>query len=169
MCDQFVPYREGDDLNLVIDNHINAGCIIENSQSNNKCSFGGCQDFSSMKIICEKCNKKFCVSHRLDMNHKCTIINQNQIKSNSNNNNLAKQIENIRLKFDFLFCQIKKKKRNKFKIKDQNKFRKMNLMKMKMKAHGKDSISFENRFYLEIIFPLELNKQSKYFFFNKGL
>ena len=60
-----------------VNEHIQNGCKSElKSTTNahvNECSFNGCKTREVIPIVCNGCKMKFCIRHRFDLDHDCSM------------------------------------------------------------------------------------------------
>ncbi|KAJ8323869.1 zinc finger, AN1-type domain [Batrachochytrium dendrobatidis] len=78
VCSRVVPINRGADPNVAVNDHINAGCPDPGTSTSEKaytnpCSMQGCSKKELVPILCQKCLKPFCIRHRLEADHKCSI------------------------------------------------------------------------------------------------
>ncbi|KAK3818685.1 MAG: hypothetical protein J3Q66DRAFT_338257 [Benniella sp.] len=77
LCDRPVPIQKGEDPNIRMNQHINAGCpqpptSVSKPINTNACNAKKCKNRFMTPIICSSCHKNFCLSHRLESQHECT-------------------------------------------------------------------------------------------------
>jgi len=75
LCEQPISIKKGEDINLIVERHILAGCKSDTKerQKNSRCSSRGCKNHELIPFKCKQCNKNFCVSHRNQLDHRCTV------------------------------------------------------------------------------------------------
>ncbi|KAI8821990.1 uncharacterized protein EV422DRAFT_525214 [Fimicolochytrium jonesii] len=75
VCNRIVPTKRGEDPNTRVEAHINAGCPEEATSTapaySNVCSFRRCGKKELLPIMCSRCGKKYCISHRSELSHDC--------------------------------------------------------------------------------------------------
>lgn len=72
ICQQKVLILEGQDPNTAVERHIQKGCPKEDEIKKVKCDVKGCEEF--MVVTCKNCKRNLCLSHRIDIDHKCEYI-----------------------------------------------------------------------------------------------
>lgn len=143
-------------VNAVIDAHIQKGCPTENSTSKLfKCSLSTCKNIGVFDYQCKSCNKSFCDSHRMPEHHKCDKIEHSNIleKANSNTSKYWSILEKISQKFN--------------SKSDDKRSNRINQILNQKNAKGISSIPKDKRYYLCVVFPQELNKDPCWMFFHK--
>ncbi|RKO90290.1 hypothetical protein BDK51DRAFT_13157, partial [Blyttiomyces helicus] len=76
VCSAVVPVKRGEDPNERVEAHIAAGCPNPGKSTTgvaytNACTFRGCGKKELVPIHCARCNRTFCIRHRLEADHKC--------------------------------------------------------------------------------------------------
>jgi len=152
LCKQVLHFKQGEDLNQKIDEHISAGCPKESTAKlrTNNCSFDKCKNAEVMPIICHECQRNFCVRHRLPQDHQCPSLTWKEIHREKTRDTQSK-----------LQSTIDALKGNK-----SSTAQRILQMRQKMKSIGNENIPLEKRFYLEIIYPSESEVEPKPMFFN---
>ncbi|KAH6572311.1 hypothetical protein BASA50_003376 [Batrachochytrium salamandrivorans] len=79
VCDRVVPVARGNDPNLAVNAHINAGCPDPGTSTTGKaytntCSLQSCSKKELVPILCQTCRKSFCIRHRLEVDHQCSSL-----------------------------------------------------------------------------------------------
>jgi len=165
LCNQIIHLNKDEDVNRKVDEHISQGCPkeeISGSKVLHHCSFPKCKNTEVMPVLCPKCSQNFCVAHRHAEDHKCTALNNNSITAaafKEARELRAQQKKQVQQRIDDLITQHKDVKPT---------AKKVQMIKMKTKAIGNASVPQDNRFYLEVIYPLESKSQPKLFFFSPG-
>eukprot|EP01113_Clastostelium_recurvatum_P043822 TRINITY_DN7311_c0_g1_i4.p1 TRINITY_DN7311_c0_g1~~TRINITY_DN7311_c0_g1_i4.p1 ORF type:complete len:293 (-),score=42.83 TRINITY_DN7311_c0_g1_i4:68-904(-) len=73
ICNIPIPVPPGEDPNTRIDDHINSGCATTvRSTPRYPCSVRGCKNVELAPLMCNKCGRHHCVTHRFEDHHKCT-------------------------------------------------------------------------------------------------
>lgn len=184
LCNKKLKVKSGDDTNNIVNEHLDSGCIkyVFKKERKRPCSHKGC-DAHKAPIQCPKCHHKFCVTHRFPDDHNCFSVR----KTTSNNKKKTsssvpapvepqKSVHPLLAKLGF---GARKKKKNNVPVPDAKKKKaskrtrkkrnrpEIQRMKMKGKAHGNKNIDMEDRYYLEIWFSDEINKEALTMFFNR--
>eukprot|EP01112_Ceratiomyxa_fruticulosa_P014062 TRINITY_DN4004_c0_g1_i1.p1 TRINITY_DN4004_c0_g1~~TRINITY_DN4004_c0_g1_i1.p1 ORF type:complete len:279 (-),score=39.90 TRINITY_DN4004_c0_g1_i1:21-857(-) len=81
VCERPLSVPPSVDPNNFIDDHINSGCSLSATSSvvdgkvkappRYVCSVKGCKKVEQIPILCKKCRKHYCVSHRFESDHNC--------------------------------------------------------------------------------------------------
>lgn len=74
VCSQVVPVNRDQDPNVAVDLHLRKNCPKEKGSSSpsfNKCGIKGCNKKEIILVTCDKCLGKYCIRHRLEIDHKC--------------------------------------------------------------------------------------------------
>jgi len=162
VCNQVIFVKPGQDPNVVVARHIDLGCPRENTEIKDKfvCGLKGCHVSElSEKYICPSCKVAFCLKHRLQADHKCAKLNTHPPTATTTTTGTTQELD---------FASILKKK-----IEDTIKKyssappanRKQYINNMKSSATGDAKVPADQRFYMEIVYPVESNVPSKLFFF----
>jgi len=148
LCGAPVAVAKGEDPNIKVDEHISAGCPQQSKSHTNTCSYPRCKKYEVVPVICKKCFKNFCFSHRFPQDHACEGHSEKGVaakkdtkKSTSSHSSSGANSNNPTA----------------LKVK---------LMKMKMHAKGDDKIPADKRFYLEVIFPMGSGVEPKMMYFD---
>ena len=115
------------------------------------CSFESCNRNESVDITCSKCQKKFCLIHRLEVDHNCYA------KPEASESKKIIQLQHVHE----LISNMPRSSVNNcntpvlLEVSDKNSpiANKVNLMKLKMKATGNKSIPEKERVYLYVLLP----------------
>jgi len=166
LCAQIIPLLPGEDANEKVARHMDAGCRPEKSVvpilDDHACSMPRCKEKEHQKCICQLCNKNFCYKHKHPMDHECP-------KHHSHHDNSAPQPSSS----SFLSTLSASQKRlqeaiKKFAESNNPTARKYAMIKMKQQAACKSNVPADKRFYIEVIYPLELQMDPKMFFFDES-
>jgi hypothetical protein len=156
--------KPNQDPNIVVARHIDAGCPKESTQIKESftCGLRGCHvsDLSE-KFVCPDCKIAFCLKHRLPSDHKCAKLSHPTVSSSST-------VQETKTE-DFTTI-LKKKIEETIKkyTSTPPASRKQYINNMKNSASGDAKVPADKRFYLEIVFPVESNIPSKFFFFDQS-
>lgn len=75
LCNGVVPQRAGEDPNIAVTRHMDAGCrdqpLPSTTGPTHQCSFGTCGKVQPVRMLCDRCGRNFCVSHRMPTQHRC--------------------------------------------------------------------------------------------------
>lgn len=71
VCNRAVPFKRGDDLNAIIDEHIEKNCSVVRTAVFTPCSFLNCKQKTLVPIVCDDCQNIYCITHRHKADHKC--------------------------------------------------------------------------------------------------
>ncbi|PRP86777.1 zinc finger, AN1 type domain 2B [Planoprotostelium fungivorum] len=154
ICSTPIPVKSGEDPNRTIDEHISRGCPKAPSALN-KCSFTKCQSKEVVPIVCELCLHNHCFRHRHPEDHQCSAVEKKREETKK------KHSEEVGVQVVKRVDQIIAER-----SKTNPTARKVQTMKMKTKAVGNNNVPPENRFYLEVIYPINSGVEPKMFFFN---
>jgi len=151
LCGAPIPVSKGEDVNVKVDQHISAGCPQTKKSHTNTCSFPRCRKFEVVPVICKRCYKNFCFSHRFPEDHDCEAPSgiagkKESKKSNSSASSASHAGPSLNPNNPTAL--------------------KVRLMKMKMQAKGDAKIPADKRFYLEVVFPLNSGVVPKMMFFD---
>lgn len=146
LCSKFVKVKATDSVDAIVNAHILSGCVshlLEKSSEEKKktaskkhCGLKGCSNPNKFDtLICAKCRKQFCLSHRHEESHNCPGAGQPGKKTNSAASRLLASIKG-------------KPKKAKKPLNP-----KILLMKVKMRAVGDSGVKESDRFFLEVEFP----------------
>eukprot|EP01127_Copromyxa_protea_P010910 TRINITY_DN2708_c0_g1_i6.p1 TRINITY_DN2708_c0_g1~~TRINITY_DN2708_c0_g1_i6.p1 ORF type:complete len:294 (-),score=28.81 TRINITY_DN2708_c0_g1_i6:27-887(-) len=163
LCNQIIHCKPGEDVNAKVNAHINQGCPKEVTATTKKypCSLNLCKSKELQPIYCANCKKQYCMRHKLPSAHSCSANNRpssspSTTKSNQKPpepsiwENISKHITDSMARYT---------------QRDPEAAKKMAAAKMKQQAQGSESVPVADRFYLEIIYPMESNLKSAFFFF----
>ncbi|KAG2375158.1 hypothetical protein C9374_010162 [Naegleria lovaniensis] len=171
LCNQVLPYRasERENPNDVVERHISSGkCpgLSDNQPSSSmsstgksgSCSFPNCEQHGM--IICKSCNRTFCVQHRLDFDHNCEALKKTNTSS-------SKQAQTPFKIFSGASSSIaaNKWKNNK---KEVGKLLNNKFQNKAFQPIGQSSIEQQDRYYLDVYFPLNSNIAPVHMFFSKN-
>ena len=75
LCEKPVTVTKGQDINQVMDRHIQSGCKdeVKGRVYSNRCTFKGCKQSELVPIKCKQCTHQFCLKHRSPLDHKCAV------------------------------------------------------------------------------------------------
>jgi len=73
MCNITFTLRNNEDPNIKIKNHIKYSC--EKTQTKLRCRVKKCKKICLIPMVCNSCNKNFCIEHRLNIKHTCITVN----------------------------------------------------------------------------------------------
>lgn len=74
ICQQPVPYRLGENPNVMMNKHIQNNCAPVSAHGKaytNQCHVEGCKKRELIPFKCEQCRHNYCVRHRHVQDHKC--------------------------------------------------------------------------------------------------
>uniref|UniRef100_A0A0N4ZMU8 AN1-type domain-containing protein n=1 Tax=Parastrongyloides trichosuri TaxID=131310 RepID=A0A0N4ZMU8_PARTI len=72
LCNKPVPVGKNEDINNIMNNHIENGCKeIRKKIYTNACNANRCKKKELVPIKCVKCNLNYCISHRFPNDHDC--------------------------------------------------------------------------------------------------
>lgn len=71
ICQRVIPLKRGDDLNQIIDDHMEKNCRVVRSATFTPCSFLNCTNKSYVPMYCDDCQNVYCVQHRHKADHQC--------------------------------------------------------------------------------------------------
>jgi len=149
-------------------------CLTHNVPSSHMCPFEGktsdlpqftgeksfscCKDECTKRelqpIICQACDRNFCLAHRHQVDHLCPLLEKKKETMIQTKEHVQKIVES------------KSGKKSGQGRKSKATAAKVALMKMKLKAKGDTSVLAIDRIYLQIIPPLETSN-SQYMYFSK--
>ena len=112
------------------------------------CHFPECQVQEKVEIICPKCKRRFCLSHRIEQDHDC------QVKAPEYMPKTAILVAN-------LTASAPPPKRPPKTVKNQKLAAKIQLMKIKMNAVGRKDLAAQDRLFFKIVLPLGKTPRSK--------
>lgn len=80
LCDTPLTILKDQDINEIVELHIQRGCKSEQEErrASKKCSVKGCKTIELVPIVCQGCQKQFCLKHRFDVEHNCPRLQKNQ-------------------------------------------------------------------------------------------
>eukprot|EP00033_Pygsuia_biforma_P005063 GCRY01005556.1.p1 GENE.GCRY01005556.1~~GCRY01005556.1.p1 ORF type:complete len:260 (-),score=43.02 GCRY01005556.1:164-943(-) len=90
LCSQFIHIKNGDNVDVVLNRHIERGCPKETiktaplAEMPFACRFPNCKGRNQFKILCEYCRQNFCIQHRFPEDHNCTRFRKKKKKLDSN-------------------------------------------------------------------------------------
>jgi hypothetical protein len=156
-----------EDINRRVEEHIVKGCLPEPKQVTNllnPCSQKGCKNREVVPVFCKVCLKNYCFSHRLQLDHTCSLTSPstpvNQHQNESYSNLLTKAIS--------LTSEQISSYKSTLKLKGSSPTAKtVASMSLKMNAKGDAKVPENKRFYLEVVYPMNSNIQPKMMFFNQ--
>ncbi|KAL6070574.1 AN1-type zinc finger protein 1 [Balamuthia mandrillaris] len=169
LCGALVRVAPGEDVNAKMDEHIQAGCPTTETtkpEKSNPCSVKTCKGGELVPVICPYCRKNFCLRHRAPSDHRCKNDPSNSPESSASVSPArAEELQKHKQRQASVLSRIEgflKNHRNK------KQSAKVQLMRMKSTAKGDERIPAENRYYLEVLFPMDSKVQPKMMFFNKN-
>eukprot|EP00035_Acanthoeca_spectabilis_P030714 m.10579 g.10579 ORF g.10579 m.10579 type:complete len:281 (+) comp4335_c0_seq1:176-1018(+) len=74
LCQTEVALKQGQSLDQAVNDHINAGCKKNAGKGKtygNACSKKGCKKKEVIPVVCKRCGRNFCLSHRFEADHNC--------------------------------------------------------------------------------------------------
>ncbi|KAF2879561.1 hypothetical protein ILUMI_26610 [Ignelater luminosus] len=135
--------------------------IAINTEADYTCSYPSCKNKSYVPLICEKCNKHFCVEHRHIIN--CNEKTAEEVAAELEKFTApVKQFNETKLQIDKQLNETISQARK--KPKTQKVANKIQLMRIKNKATGLKTIPTADRIYFNVQHPKEVgNKVSPVF------
>ncbi|KAL3858582.1 hypothetical protein ACJMK2_008855 [Sinanodonta woodiana] len=126
------------------------------------CSLQGCINKELTPIVCEYCQKSFCLSHRHQQDHTCSklVEERNAESSEQVTSRTAEHVKHIIASKPAMVRKPKGAKSNKTAAR-------LSLMKMKMSAVGEKGIPEEEKVHLCIYLPQENEKKEIVMYFSK--
>ncbi|ELR17077.1 ZFAND1 protein [Acanthamoeba castellanii str. Neff] len=157
LCGELIPVRPGEDVNVKVDAHINAGCPPtglgkegQKPKRSNPCSARGCRGGELVPIICPYCKKNFYIELLMSINAPATQLRAVSKEKLDKQRSVLGRIEDL------------------LKLRTTNKTNdKVKLMRMRQRAIGNDKIPPEKRYYLEVVFPIDSRVEPKMMFFDR--
>jgi len=162
VCNQIIYLKPGADVNLEVNNHINAGCpqVAKPNLRKFSCSVKGCPTKELQKIVCPYCKKEFCSSHKYTSSHEC--IKQHPKQS------VDKEVVEAGPNFwDLVSDRLGDVMKN-FGSSDNPRARQAALMNMKQRATGPKNVPVDRRYYCEVIFPMDSKVPPKMMYFDSN-
>ena len=93
LCTQTIPYKEADNLDELVGDHIAAGCPVvvyatkeataQKPKRPRKCSRARCKTRELVAMYCRQCNKNYCVKHFHTNMHDCGRAAERQTSKGS--------------------------------------------------------------------------------------
>lgn len=82
LCNQPVPVNRGEQPDIKVGEHIDRDCQSDPAKEKrkiyiNKCSMKGCRQKEMIKVLCNTCQRNYCLKHRHPQDHNCNDINTN--------------------------------------------------------------------------------------------
>lgn len=76
LCNQPVPIKKNEVPDAVVGQHIDNDCQSDPARKRrkiytNRCSHKGCKQKELIPVICDTCQKNFCLKHRNELDHDC--------------------------------------------------------------------------------------------------
>ena len=71
LCDLVVSVKDAASADAAMDSHISSGCKARPSPYTFKCRVKGCKRKTAQLVACKRCERSFCLDHRLPMDHRC--------------------------------------------------------------------------------------------------
>uniref|UniRef100_A0A6B2LCY2 AN1-type domain-containing protein n=1 Tax=Arcella intermedia TaxID=1963864 RepID=A0A6B2LCY2_9EUKA len=157
LCNQIIFTKPNEDPNVVVARHIDRGCPQEKTLNKNtfECSVPSCKvtDLSE-KFTCPSCKSDFCLKHRQPSDHKCPKPVQGPPGTpGGRNTDLAQALRSKIQETIKKYAEAP---------------RKQQFNKMKATATGDNKVPMDQRFFLEVIYPVASNVEPKFFFFDKS-
>ncbi|CAG8462080.1 2244_t:CDS:2 [Paraglomus brasilianum] len=94
-CGAPIPVAKGENPNIRIERHIASGCSpvpkSTSQKSFNACSYASCKTRVAVRLICNSCNKNYCIAHRHEADHKCQGRKQGTSTQRPNRQGTASQ------------------------------------------------------------------------------
>lgn len=122
------------------------------------CDLEGCQNRELTPVVCEKCNKNFCLSHRHAQDHRCKVLQAQKVETS----NISKTAQHV----NQILASKPAKPRKSRGSKSSKTAAKVALMKMKLAAVG-ESTPEEEKVFLQILLPSNCGTASEPMFFSK--
>ncbi|KAF0971731.1 hypothetical protein FDP41_009954 [Naegleria fowleri] len=172
LCNQVLPFRasERENPNDVVERHISSGkcpSLSNNKSSSSKisknqsgsCSFPNCEQHGI--LTCKSCNKTFCVQHRLDFDHNCEALKKTNTSSSK---------QTMQTPFKIFSGASSSIAANKWKNnkKEVGKLLTNKFQNKPFQPIGQSSIEQQDRYYLDVYFPLNSNIAPVHMFFSKN-
>ncbi len=117
LCSKTVVFTRGEDLDLCLAKHVKECETQIRSDSENKttnqskdsnhtkkCAFDKCKTKDSLRFECNKCNKNFCIKHRIQEDH-CCLINYRNCSQQANANKIKNIFYSVK-NFWFIFTKL---------------------------------------------------------------
>ncbi|EFC42534.1 predicted protein [Naegleria gruberi] len=171
LCNQVLPFRasERENPNDVVERHISSGkCPAMNQNASKQptsslssaemCALGGCGQKSIIK--CKGCNKSFCVEHRLDFDHNCDSLKKQKSRSGG-----SSSIGPFNIKSGSSVPITANKWKG--QRKDAGKLLSNQFQNKPLFPVGQSSIATQDRYFLDVYFPINNQIQPIHMFFSK--
>jgi predicted nucleic acid binding AN1-type Zn finger protein len=164
VCNQIIYIKPGQDVNVEVNKHINAGCPKVNQPEMRKfsCTVSGCKSKELQRIVCPQCKKDFCSTHKYITAHAC--VSKLAATKPTTSQKAAPEGPSF---WDQVSDRLSEMMKS-FQDSDNPRARQQALIHMKQKATGQRSIPLERRFYLEVHFPMGSNVQPKLLYFDNN-
>jgi len=183
VCGEVVEVKPGEDINIAVSNHIDAGCPKSAKVVTFGCCCPGCKTEELVPCICNLCGKNTCLKHRFPADHCCARtassvkpakttaapppakLTADKTVAKPEPAKRTKSAEQMARTEQYLEVQRQSKKKN------ESFMHRFQISKAKASAQGNQSIPAERREYLEIVFPLSgkvksANARPIYMFFD---
>jgi predicted nucleic acid binding AN1-type Zn finger protein len=158
LCHQVLTVPKDEDINVVMNRHIEEGCPeVKREKTMHPCSVSHCKNTEIVPIYCDNCRRKFCFMHRFPEQHHCPSLPK-VVDSRPRHSHVGRSVASWRER-------IQERLQNLVKLNNPQ-ARAVNLMKKKHSAIGNSTLPMERRYYLEIIYPLDSKVEPKMMFFD---
>jgi predicted nucleic acid binding AN1-type Zn finger protein len=163
MCNQIIYVKQGADVNVEVNKHINAGCpTVQKPEIRSfGCTVKNCKVKELQRISCTQCKKDFCSSHKYPTSHDCPKVVLQPKQHTPGKVELPTEPS-----FWDLVSERMSNVMKSFSESDNPRARQTALLNMKQRATGSNNIPQERRYYLEVLFPMDSKIQPKMMFFD---
>jgi len=162
VCNQIIYIKTSQDVNIEVNKHINAGCpkVTQPEMRKFSCTVSGCKSKELQRIVCPQCKKEFCSTHKYVTAHDCVS------KLAATKPSSQKVAEGPSF-WDQVSDRISEMVKS-FQESDNPRLRNQALLHMKQKATGRRNVPLDQRYYLEVHFPMDSNVQPRLLYFDNN-
>eukprot|EP01130_Rhizamoeba_saxonica_P013266 TRINITY_DN5647_c0_g1_i3.p1 TRINITY_DN5647_c0_g1~~TRINITY_DN5647_c0_g1_i3.p1 ORF type:complete len:201 (-),score=16.40 TRINITY_DN5647_c0_g1_i3:355-957(-) len=109
LCNQIIVVLSGQNVNTLVNRHIEAGCPKEDMRKmvTYRCSFGRCRKKEKVRMSCRECEEQFCMRHRYPRNHECPSL---ATQNNGNGNIFSSFLNTTQQRINATISRYRKKR-----------------------------------------------------------
>ncbi|KAI9282176.1 hypothetical protein BY458DRAFT_486498 [Sporodiniella umbellata] len=168
-CSKLIKSPPGLSSETTLREHIQSNCVLHRVQEigafNRECALKGCCDVDVRvgPVLCEGCNRKYCLRHRHPSSHECTSLLANEKRKLERKAAAQEQVAKV-----FKLPNQPAKDKTIAPSTKTNTGNMVELMKLKSKAKGDPSVSVTSRIYLYTEFPSSSKMERVCVYFDKS-
>lgn len=166
LCGEDVSLGAHGDANRAVSEHIDAGCSRK-QRTDYRCQLKACTQRFAIPVICERCKRNFCLTHRHPADHQCTALPTVQpaaLPTSAAPSSSVPAITAVQKE------RRRRRRRMRRLLEEKSKSgnraaQRMQIIKQRRAAKGNKNIPQDARLYLEVVFPMRSKKKPLMMFF----